>query len=180
MSPKELTQKSKFLSYVLRHRPDEISITLDRAGWVSVDVLLENCARSGHTITDDQLLLIVQANDKKRFEFSADRSMIRARQGHSATVDLGYEPMVPPAVLFHGTAERNLPSIREKGLLKGKRHHVHLSVDYETATKVGQRYGKPVVISVEAEKMHQDNHVFYCTGNNVWLTAHVPAKYLAF
>ena len=117
-------------------------------------------------------------NDKQRFEFNADRTRIRARQGHSVAVDLGYEAAIPPAVLYHGTATRFLESILAQGLIKCDRQHVHLSTNQDTMLAVGMRHGKPVLLSIDAQQMHADGHKFFLTGNQVWLTAHVPAKYL--
>jgi putative RNA 2'-phosphotransferase len=171
---------SKFLSLVLRHQPELIGLLLDEAGWVSVEELLVACHQHGTAISREQLDEIVTANDKKRFSFSEDGSLIRANQGHSVEIELGYDPVMPPAKLFHSTAERFLAPIKEQGLLKGKRHHVHLSADIETATKVGQRHGKPVVLPVDAEKMQQDGFTFYLSTNGVWLTEHVPVPYLMF
>lgn len=171
---------SKFLSLVLRHEPEKIGLSLDAAGWVSVDDLLAACRRHGKAISFEQLKDVVANNDKQRFSFSANGNLIRANQGHSVEVELGYEPATPPVTLFHGTAERFLASIKEQGLLKGNRHHVHLSADIETATKVGQRHGKPVVLHINAEKMQQDGFTFYLSTNGVWLTEHVPVPYLMF
>lgn len=169
---------SKFLSLVLRHEPEKIGLSLDAAGWVAVDELLAACRSHGTAISREQLNEVVASNDKKRFSFSEDGCLIRANQGHSIEVELGYEPATPPVTLFHGTAERFLASIKEQGLLKGSRHHVHLSADIETATKVGQRHGKPVVLHVDAAKMQQDGFIFYFSTNGVWLTEHVPVSYL--
>ena len=178
MHPRERVRNSKFLSLVLRHRPDLAGITLDAAGWVDVDELLAGCERAGRAITRAQLEEIVATNDKKRFEFDDDHARIRASQGHSVEVDLGYEPADPPAILFHGTAERNLESIRRHGLLRGRRHHVHLSADEATAAAVGRRYGTPVVLTVDAARMAADGLAFFLSTNAVWLTAHVPPEYL--
>ena len=171
---------SKFLSLVLRHQPETIGLALDAAGWISVEELLTACRKHGTVITPEQLQHVVASNDKQRFSFSEDGLLIRANQGHSVEVELGYEAAMPPAKLFHGTAERFLASIKEHGLLKGQRHHVHLSADIETATKVGQRHGKPVVLRVDAGKMQQDGFIFYLSTNGVWLTEHVPVPYLVF
>ena len=121
---------------------------------------------------------IVATSDKQRFAFSDDGRRIRASQGHSVEVDLGYHPAEPPDVLFHGTVEKFLPSIREQGLLKGTRHHVHLSPDEETAHKVGQRRGKPVILKVNASEMYTAKFAFFVTPNAVWLTEHVPPQYI--
>ncbi len=177
---KQVIQISKFLSLVLRHQPELIGLSLAEAGWVAVHDLLAACRRHGKTISLEQLQEVVATNDKKRFSFSEDGNLIRANQGHSVKVELGYEPATPPVTLFHGTAERFLASIKSQGLLKGERHHVHLSADIETATKVGQRHGKPIVLHIDAEKMQQDGFTFYLSTNGVWLTEHVPVPYLMF
>ncbi|MHC2066328.1 RNA 2'-phosphotransferase [Bremerella sp. T1] len=169
---------SKRLSYVLRHRPDSIGISLSPGGWVTVEELLAALSQHGKTVSRDLLDEVVRTNDKQRFEFSEDGSQIRARQGHSAKVDLQYEVATPPELLFHGTATRFLESIFEQGLIKGRRHHVHLSTNRETMIAVGQRHGKPVVLAVDAQRMHAAGHEFFVTENDVWLTDHVPPEYL--
>lgn len=171
---------SKFLSLVLRHQPEKIGLRLDESGWAPVERLIEASREKGIEFTLEELQYVVANNDKKRFAFSADGLLIRASQGHSIEIELGYEPAEPPEVLYHGTAERFLTSIKEQGLIKGKRHHVHLSADVETATKVGQRHGKPVALRVEAGRMRQDGFVFYISENGVWLTESVPVQYLVF
>jgi putative RNA 2'-phosphotransferase len=177
---KQLVEISKFLSFVLRHNPQAIGITLDAEGWVSVDELLAAAARHGQSIRREQLDEVVATNDKKRFAFSPDGRLIRANQGHSVEVDLGLAPVEPPELLYHGTVERFLDSIHEKGLIRGKRHHVHLSADRETAVRVGQRSGRPVVLVVESGRMHRDGHKFFRSENGVWLTETVPSTYLQF
>jgi len=173
-----LVASSKFLSLVLRHRPDVIGIGLDAEGWVSVEDLLAACAKHGRAVSRDQLDAVVRTNDKQRFAFSADGSRIRANQGHSVQVDLGLAPVEPSELLYHGTVERFLESIRRDGLTKGNRHHVHLSPDIQTATKVGQRRGRPVVLVIEAGRMFRDGHKFYRSENGVWLTDAVPPEYI--
>lgn len=180
MTPEQRKRMSKFLSYVLRHQPDAVGLELDRAGWAPVDVLLVRATENGQTISHEQLLEVVETNDKRRCELSVDGAMIRARQGHSVPVQLGYEVVEPPELLYHGTAARNLASIRAEGLSRGKRHHVHLSTDRELMRKVGQRHGRPVLLSVEARRMHEAGYRFYRTGNDVWLTEHVPPEFIAF
>jgi len=180
MSERDKVGISKFLSLVLRHRPETIGITLGAAGWVQVDALLAGCRTAGQDISFEQLDEVVATNDKKRFEFSADGKMIRASQGHSVDVDLGYSPAEPPEVLYHGTARRNIKAIRAGGLVKGRRHHVHLSPNKGTAVNVGQRYGKPVVLEVRAAAMVAAGMAFFVSTNGVWLTDHVPPKYLVF
>ena len=180
LDAKECIRRSRFLSLVLRHRPETIGLKLDAAGWTSVEQLLTRCAAAGQAMTLEDLCQVVETNTKRRFEFSEDGLRIRARQGHSIQVELGYEPARPPDTLYHGTAERNRSSILARGLLKGRRHHVHLSVDVATARMVGSRYGEPVVLRIDAGRMYLDGCVFYRTGNNVWLTEHVPVMYLRF
>lgn len=175
---KDLVQRSRFLSLVLRHKPEKIGICLDQHGWVDVQELLAACRKHGIFITLETLTNIVETNDKQRFSFSEDRQKIRANQGHSISIDLNLQPIKPPPVLYHGTASRFLPSIRKQGLLKGNRHHVHLSTDPVTARTVGQRYGKPVVLRILAREMDKDGYTFFLTANGVWLTEHVPVKYL--
>jgi putative RNA 2'-phosphotransferase len=172
--------KSKFLSLVLRHQPEVAGISVDEAGWVAVEELLEGCRRAGQAISRPELEEIVRASDKQRFALSPDGTRIRADQGHSVDVDLGYEPATPPDVLYHGTAEKYLDSIRREGLVKGGRHHVHLSERVETATAVGQRHGKVVVLEVRAGAMHREGFLFYRTPNGVWLTDQVSPEYLTF
>jgi putative RNA 2'-phosphotransferase len=178
MNAQALKTKSKFLSLVLRHQPEVAGITLDSSGWVAVGELLAGCARAGQSISHGELLEIVRTSDKQRFALSDDGLCIRANQGHSVEVELGYEPAEPPAVLYHGTAASALPSIRIVGLERRARHHVHLSERTDTATAVGGRHGKPIVLTVDAARMRADRLVFYRTPNGVWLTDEVPAKYL--
>lgn len=169
---------SKTLSYWLRHRPDAGGLTLDANGWTGVDAVLA-ALMAEHGADWDRLVSVVETNDKQRFEFSDDFEMIRARQGHSVEVDLALEPLTPPDRLFHGTVEKFLDAIRAEGLKKMRRHHVHLSKDEETATRVGARRGKPVILTVDAAAMARDGHVFYRSNNGVWLTDVVPPRYLA-
>jgi putative RNA 2'-phosphotransferase len=167
---------SKFLSLVLRHQPQTLGIELDPQGWTPVEGLLQKLRHRGMSVDLDQLRQIVANNDKQRFAFNADFSMIRANQGHS--VDLGLTPVEPPEYLYHGTAEANVATILREGLRKQSRQHVHLSVDEATAVKVGQRHGKPVVLRVASGRMHRDGNAFYLSENKVWLTDAVPAQYL--
>lgn len=171
---------SKFLSYVLRHRPESVGLELDEAGWVRVDELLAACRSHNHAISRAELEEVVRTNDKRRFSFSPDGLEIRANQGHSVSIDLGLDPVAPPELLYHGTVARFLDSIRREGLVRGKRHHVHLSVDEPTARRVGRRRGEPVVLVVESGRMHGDGHVFHRSVNGVWLTESVPPPYLRF
>jgi putative RNA 2'-phosphotransferase len=169
---------SKFLSRVLRHKPETIDLSLDKAGWVAVSELLGACEQNGFPISRQELGAVVADNDKQRFSFSEDGLRIRANQGHSVEVELGYQPLEPPELLYHGTIERFLASIKEKGLLKGRRHHVHLSPDVATAIKVGARRGKPAILMIKSGQMYRDGYVFYQSANGVWLTEHVPAAYI--
>ncbi|HZF37619.1 MAG TPA: RNA 2'-phosphotransferase [Blastocatellia bacterium] len=171
---------SKFLSLALRHQPEKIGLRLSESGWASVEQLIEASRERGVEFTLEELQNVVDNNDKKRFSLSEDGLWIRANQGHSVKVELGYAPAAPPEILYHGTAERFLTSIKQQGLIKGKRHHVHLSADADVAAKVGQRHGRPVVLRVNAGQMHRDGFVFYLSANGVWLTEHAPVQYLVF
>jgi len=175
---KEHIKISKFLSLVLRHKPDVIGLKLDENGWALIDELICCAAAGGRSLDRELIKEVVATNDKKRFSISPDGKMIRANQGHSINVDLGLSPIMPPTTLYHGTATRFLESILQKGLRSSGRNHVHLSSDHETAVNVGQRHGKPVVLKVESGAMDSDGHVFYRSENGVWLTKLVPAKYL--
>ncbi|MEM7180224.1 MAG: RNA 2'-phosphotransferase [Spirochaetota bacterium] len=171
----------KFLSYILRHKPMAIGLEMDDRGWVSVEALIQkiNSTRK-HGINLDILTAIVKSDNKQRYSFNADKTMIRANQGHSVLVDLGYEKSIPPEYLYHGTAVINLDSIKQKGLLRRSRHHVHLSLDKKTAVAVGKRHGKPVVLTIKSGKMQRDGIAFYCSENNVWLTETVAPQYIEF
>lgn len=170
---------SKRMSNWLRHNPEAIGLTMDEAGWVLVEDLLAQAAAHGRPFSREQLEHVVAENNKRRFEFDDSGALIRARQGHSVPVELGYERAEPPEVLYHGTAHRSLDAIRRDGLLPMARHAVHLSPDTETAVKVGSRHGKPAVLAVAAARMHADGHEFFVTGNGVWLTGAVPPGYLS-
>ena len=174
------TRTSKFLSLVLRHDPARVGITLDASGWTDVEPLLAALAAHGHALTRAALEALVASSDKQRFALSPDGARIRANQGHSVEVELELPPATPPAQLFHGTVDRFVESIRVQGLIKGARHHVHLSADLETAQKVGSRRGAPVILTVRAGDMVAAGHVFYLSANGVWLTDHVPPSYVVF
>lgn len=176
---KRLIRVSKYLAKSLRHAPHELGLTLQPGGWVRVDDLRDAAEKHGFPIRYDELVECVETNDKQRFAFDASGEMIRANQGHSLEVDLQLERREPPDVLYHGTVERFLPSIMADGLTKGKRHHVHLSNDGETARKVGARRGEPVVLTVDAGRMHRDSHRFFLSANGVWLTESAPPSYLS-
>jgi putative RNA 2'-phosphotransferase len=176
---KRLITVSKYLAKYLRHAPHELGLTLQPGGWVPVDDLLDAAGRRGFPISYDELVECVETNDKQRFAFDVSGEMIRANQGHSVEVDLRLEERVPPGTLYHGTVERFLPSILREGLVRGRRHHVHLSRDVETARKVGSRRGRPVILAVDAGRMRRDGHPFYLSANGVWLTDAVPPAYLS-
>lgn len=176
----QLTRISKFLSLILRHNPDKIGLQLDQAGWADVRELLTKAAHHGVIFDETTLHEVVANNSKQRFALSDDGQRIRANQGHSIDVDLELVPQTPPAVLYHGTATRFVSSIQEAGLQSQARQHVHLSQDTATAINVGQRHGKPVVLLIDAAQMHADGLLFYCSANGVWLTEHVPTRYITF
>ena len=175
---KELIATSRFLSLILRYRPEAVGITLGADGWVAVEELLAACSRHGRAISHGELEEVVRTNDKRRFSFSPDGMRIRANQGHSVPVDLGLVPVEPPELLYHGTVARFLDSIRQEGLKRGRRHHVHLSPDAETARRVGQRRGRPIVLVVEAARMSRGGYLFFRSENGVWLADSVPPRYL--
>ena len=172
-------QLSKFVSLVLRHKPDAIGLALDPQGWASIDELVEKGNAAGTKFGRDDLLHVVETSDKKRFSVSADGSRIRAAQGHSVSVELGLAPRQPPPLLYHGTATRFVASILSEGLKPQGRQHVHLSLDEATALRVGQRHGKPSILRVDAHAMHAKGFKFYLADNGVWLTDHVPPQFLA-
>ncbi|MER7574307.1 RNA 2'-phosphotransferase [Streptomyces sp. NPDC126514] len=169
---------SKYLSKHLRHQPERIGLALDEGGWVEIDTLIAAAAAHGFRFTREELDHVVATNDKRRF--AVDGTRIRASQGHSIEVELGLPPATPPPYLYHGTVAGSLEAIRAEGLRPMNRHDVHLSADRETATRVGARRGRPVVLSVDAGAMHRDGHVFHVSANGVWLTGEVPPRYLRF
>ncbi|MGA5415051.1 RNA 2'-phosphotransferase [Streptomyces pseudogriseolus] len=178
MDERRTVRVSKYLAKHLRHQPERIGLSPDPAGWVEIDALIAAAADHGFPFTREELDHVVAANDKRRFAVEGTR--IRASQGHTIPVDLQLPPAVPPAWLYHGTVARNLDVIRAEGLRPMSRHAVHLSADRETATRVGARRGRPVVLSVDAGAMHRDGHVFRVSANGVWLTDAVPSRYLRF
>ncbi|MGY0025290.1 RNA 2'-phosphotransferase [Streptomyces sp. YJ-C3] len=178
MNEQRTVKVSKYLSKHLRHQPDRIGLTLDEAGWVEIDTLLAAAAAHGFRVSRAELDQAVAENDKRRF--TVDGTRIRANQGHTIDVDLGLAPERPPAYLYHGTVARFLDAIRAEGLRPMSRHDVHLSADRETATRVGARRGRPIVLSVDAGAMHRDGHTFRVSANGVWLTTAVPPGYLRF
>ena len=175
MDSKTLNETSKFLSYILRHKPDTIGLQLDIEGWADINSLIIGAATEGRVLDQAIIQTVVNSSDKKRFTLSEDGQCIRAVQGHSTPdVNLQHIEKKPPEFLYHGTATRFLESILQQGLIAGSRHHVHLSQDITTAVAVGQRYGKPAVLKVEALRMHQQGFNFFQAENGVWLTNHVP------
>lgn len=180
MNKKESEEISQFLSYVLRHEPQSIGLSLDSEGWASIDSLLDSSRKTGRMLDLSLLEKLVAESTKKRFSISPDKKFIRAVQGHStASVDIKHTELTPPDRLYQGTATRFLQSILDNGLVAGTRHHVHLSEDVETAKSVGQRHGKPVVLEVEALRMHGMGFKFFQAENGVWLVDSVPAQLLS-
>ena len=165
------------MSLILRHHPETIGITLDEHGWADVDALIEGISRT-HPIDRDILVEIVRTDEKQRYSFNEDKTKIRANQGHSIPVDVELSQQQPPDVLYHGTGEKFAASIEREGLIPKSRLYVHLSKDYPTAVKVGQRHGRPVVFIVDSASMHKDGHPFFLSANGVWLVKSVPEKYL--
>lgn len=176
---KEAKRLSKWLSYILRHHPESAGIVLDENGWTDTQTLIQHLSAKEPLFSLEILQFIVETNSKKRFAFNEDSAKIRASQGHSVEVELGYSQQQPPEFLFHGTTEKNIPSILASGLKKMERHHVHLSADKETAQTVGARFGKPVVLMIKSGLMHEQGFSFYISENGVWLTEHVPAEFLS-
>ncbi|MBA4068079.1 MAG: RNA 2'-phosphotransferase [Isosphaera sp.] len=178
MDEKRRVRVSKFLSRVLRHAPGDIGLSLEPGGWVPVADLLAGAAAAGVPLTPDDLAEVVRTSDKQRFAFDESGAKVRANQGHSVDVDLQLEPADPPAVLYHGTGHGARDAILSAGLVKMARHHVHLSPDTATATKVGARHGRPVVFAVDAARMAAAGHAFFRSANGVWLVDRVPPEYL--
>lgn len=179
MSGKRNVILGKFISKILRHQPGLIGISLDEHGWADVQDLIAGVRAAGHPDFDMAVLEeIVETNNKKRYSFSDDKQLIRANQGHSIPVDVELPVTSPPATLWHGTADRFVPSIMEQGIRSMSRLYVHLSPDMETALKVGRRHGKPVILRIDSGQMEADGAVFYLSVNGVWLTKEVPAKYI--
>lgn len=180
MNEKQLKEKSKFLSLVLRHNPQTIGINIDQNGWTNVAELLTKAVKRKMFISAEELETIVRENDKKRFSFNDDHTMIRANQGHSINIDLNLSATAPPEYLYHGTVSKFIQSIKSEGLKKMSRQHVHLSNDRATAEKVGSRRGIPVILSIRSGAMQQDGYSFFQSDNGVWLTDNVPVDYIDF
>ena len=173
-----MKQVSKYISLILRHKPDTIGISLDEHGWVNVDELIEGISRT-HPIDLAILEQIVQEDEKQRYTFNEDKTLIRANQGHSIPVDVELEEVRPPEMLYHGTGEKFVSSIDQRGLIPKSRLYVHLSGDIETALKVGMRHGNPVIYRVKSAEMYEMGLKFYRSVNGVWLTKAVPNQYLS-
>lgn len=176
---KKSTDTSKFLSYVLRHEPEAIELSLDKEGWAVIDDLILRAGNKGYALDKDLIFDVVESSEKKRFTISEDGLRIRAAQGHSTQqVNITYVEKMPPDILYHGTATRFIVQIRDQGLLPLSRQYVHLSSDEDTAIQVGQRYGKPVLLKIKAVDMYEKGYKFYQADNGVWLTAHVPCEFI--
>lgn len=167
----------KFVALILRHKPETIGITLDEHGWANVDELIEGIAKT-RTFDMEMLEEIVATDNKQRFSFNEDHTMIRANQGHSIPVDVELKKLSPPEVLYHGSAIKYEEAIDDIGLIPKSRLYVHLSKDYDTAVKVGSRHGKPVIYKVYSGNMDKDGYEFFLSENGVWLTKSIPTKYL--
>ncbi len=172
-----LTKTSKYISLLLRHKPEKAGIHLDQHGWADVEELIKGVSKT-HMFNMEILEEIVRTDNKQRYSFNEDKTKIRANQGHSIPVDVELEQKLPPDILWHGTGEKYVTSIEKQGLLPKSRLYVHLSGDYDTAVNVGCRHGKPVVYEVNSRQMQVDGYVFYQSVNGVWLTKHVPVEYL--
>ncbi|WP_417785412.1 RNA 2'-phosphotransferase [Tenacibaculum sp.] len=181
MNEKNKKRISKFLSLILRHQPEKIGLTLDINGWALLDELITKSENNGVSFTKDELDFVVKTNDKQRFSFNEDKTKIRANQGHSLkNVTIVTETKTPPPFLYHGTVAKFIPSIKENGLQKMSRQHVHLSSDLETAKKVGSRRGKPIILTVQSDDMHKKGFKFFLSENGVWLTNLVPTEFIKF
>jgi len=175
---KQLKNISKLMSLVLRHEPEYIGLSLDAEGWTTTDDLIDKMNKKGIHVDFEMIQKVVETNDKKRFAFNEDKTKIRANQGHSIEVELNLQQMLPPEILYHGTAHKYLEVILKEGLKKQQRHHVHLSAEKATALSVGSRHGKPIILEINTLEMLRDGHVFYISDNDVWLVDHVPPRYL--
>ena len=175
---KDKVQISRFLSYILRHAPESIGLSLDAQGWGEISQLILLTQKKGTPLTLELINDVVKTNDKKRFAISEDGLFIRAVQGHSLKTTVAYQAITPPKILYHGTATRFIDSIFNQGLIPNGRQYVHLSQDYKTEVNVGNRHGKAVVLIVDSEKMFSEGFEFYQSDNGVWLTLFVPVNYL--
>lgn len=179
MDKKQEVKLSKFLSLLLRHNPDAIGLKLDQNGWADVNELIGKSAVKGRKFNLDNLKQVVKNCNKQRYTFNDDYTKIRANQGHSINVDLEFEAQEPPPILYHGTAKHNLNSILKNGIERRNRQYVHLSMDVETATKVGLRHGEVVILKIDTAKMNANGNLFYLSKNNVWLTDFIKPEYIS-
>lgn len=178
MNKTERVKISKFLSLILRHKPEEIDLVLDKNGWANVNDIIDKYKELN--LDFNIIKKIVDTSEKKRFQLSEDQSKIRASQGHSIPVDLDLQNVDPPEILYHGTATRFIESIKKNGLCSKERNHVHLTHDIKTAMEVGKRYGKPIILIIKATEMYKQGMQFYLSENDVWLTNNVPVKFIIF
>ena len=173
MFDKSINNKSKFLAYILRHKPEKANLKLDKDGWVLVNDLISNT-----DISISELEEIVKTDDKKRYSFNIDKTMVKANQGHSTNTVIKFTKKNPPVVLYHGTTSRFWDSIQKRGLDKMNRQYVHLSENEETAYKVGIRHGEPIILKINCFEMVKDGYEFFISDNGVWLIDNVPPKYI--
>lgn len=178
LNNRQINATSKYLSFILRHKPDDIALSLNEQGWANIDELIEKSSPK-QKLTSELIKTVVVTNDKQRFRISDDGKKIRASQGHSINVDLNLNAAVPPATLFHGTAYRFVKAIQSEGLKPMQRQHVHLSCDIQTAKTVGRRYGQPVILQIDAKAMIEQGFSFYQSDNGVWLTHRVPVEFIS-
>ena len=171
---------SKFISLILRHKPEEIGITIDDFGWAKVEDLINGINKSGRNINMCILEEIVRTDNKQRYSFNEDKTKIRANQGHSIPVNLELNELEPPKTLYHGTATKSIEGIKSQGIKSMSRQWVHLSKDFETAKQVGARHGKPMILIINTERMYKDGIKFYLSENGVWLTEYVDPKYILY
>lgn len=175
----DLIKISRYISLLLRHKPELAGITLDMHGWADVnEIITAVCNHYQQPFSMIELEAIVANDNKCRYTFNEEKTLIRANQGHSVDVDVELKKAVPPDILWHGTADKFVKSIDEQGLAPQNRLYVHLSSDVETALSVGKRHGVPVIYMVDCASMLADGHEFFISRNKVWLTKSVPAKYL--
>ena len=168
------------MSWALRHKPEAIGLVLQDNGWVGIDEFLQQAAKHGRGFTEEELREVVAQNNKQRFAIDEEQRLIRARQGHSTKVSLQFEERQPPEWLYHGTVAAAIDNIKADGLQKMKRHHVHLSPDQDTATQVGNRRGKAIILQIDSKRMSEDGYAFYLSENGVWLVEEVPSGYIVF
>lgn len=174
----DFVKMGKYISLILRHKPEIINLKIDEHGWANVDELLKGINDSGRYISKEMLNMIVETNDKKRYQYNNDHTKIRANQGHSIRVDVELHEKVPPDVLYHGTAQEYLDKIRKSGIRKMNRLYVHLSKDMETAMRVGKRHGQPIVLIINTKAMINDGYKFYYSNNGVWLCDNIAYSYI--